>query len=254
MSLDAFLHWPRVIAGTALDWLWPLTCLGCGSTLFEEESRRRWVCWKCNSGLPWLDAGRCALCLIPHEGGLCPPCLKAPPPWSLAHATFAYREPVRGWIHRFKYTRHFMLRHPLARLMQSRQPPWLVRGDWDALVPMPIAGRRLRQRGFHHTRLLAGLLGESLALPAEDGLIRRVRYRRPQVGLEDKERRANMAEAFDPWPGAERRIEGRRLLLIDDVMTTGASMRAAAQALKDAGALHVGIWVLARAGHAAEDV
>jgi ComF family protein len=118
------------------------------------------------------------------------------------------------------------------------------RKDVDLIVPVPLHAERERNRGFNQSALLAAELSRFLALPWKKNILRRIRNTKPQVGLSDTQRRVNMKNAFhcrDP-----RIVQDRRLLLIDDVMTTGATAASAAQALLQAGALRVSVLTAAR--------
>jgi ComF family protein len=158
---------------------------------------------------------------------------------------FAYgvfEEPLRELVHLFKYGGVTALARPLGRLLRLAVPR--DRG-FDLIVPTPLHWRRRWTRGYNQAMLLARELAPALGLKPVNAL-RRTRATSTQAGLSRTARRANVAGAFvvrDP-----SRIHGRRVLLVDDVMTTGATLRACAAALKRAGARSVSIAVLARAG------
>lgn len=153
----------------------------------------------------------------------------------------AYEGRLRLLIQLFKYESMERLGKPLGTLLRSGYPREL---SFDCLVPMPIHRRRRRERGFNQAEVLASQLTQISQLPVED-LVVRHRHTAKQAGLSGKERRKNVNDAFGvPNPG---RVRGKRILLIDDVLTTGASANACALTLKRAGASFVAILALARA-------
>ena len=157
-----------------------------------------------------------------------------------AYAYGEYEGPLRGLIHLFKYSGVTPLGRPLGDLL-SRALPRDAR--FDAIVPMPLHWRRLWQRGFNQSALLAGDLSRRTGIPVARAL-RRKRATPPQAGLTRAERRINVSAAFELR--GSNRLDGRHVLLIDDVLTTGASASAAATALKRAGAARVTVLTVAR--------
>jgi ComF family protein len=156
-------------------------------------------------------------------------------------AACAYAGPVRQAIHRLKYQRERHLAEPLAILVEDclAARPLAV----DAVVPVPLDPGRQRARGYNQAALLATPLAQHLGRPLVVDALRRVRSTRPQVGLSARARRANVRGAFAAAAGA---VAGARLLVVDDVMTTGATLQACAEALHGAGADAVWGAVVAR--------
>ena len=155
-------------------------------------------------------------------------------------AALRYQEPTSSLIHRFKYEGCFALAEPLARCLSAAWPAWVQ--PPDLIIPIPLHPRRKRRRGYNQSELLAAPLARDLGLPMNPRGLRRVRHTAPQVGLGPEERHDNVRGAF----AADDSFTGRRVLLIDDVLTTGATMRAAAEALLAAGAASVSAYCLAR--------
>jgi ComF family protein len=145
-------------------------------------------------------------------------------------------------IHRFKYEDHPELAQPLGELIAHEARSFLRRAP-SLLVALPLHARRFRERRYDQTQLLAGALAQATGRRAPVGLLTRARETQRQVGLSEAERSSNVAEAFTASPA----VAGQSLLLIDDVLTTGATARAAATALRDAGALHIEVLTVARA-------
>jgi ComF family protein len=173
---------------------------------------------------------------------MCPRCHLHPPPFTRAWAPFAHEGPVARAIHRFKYEDHPELAEPLAELLADEARSFLSRAP-TLLVALPLHTRRFRERRYDQTQLLASALARATGRSAPGGLLTRVRETRRQVGLSEAERAGNVAEAFTATPS----VGGQALLLIDDVFTTGATTRAAAEALLQAGAEHLEVLTLARA-------
>jgi ComF family protein len=174
-----------------------------------------------------LDAeGRCALCRNGLRG------------FDAAYCFGAYEGRLREWIHLFKYGRVRTLAKPLAGLLAAAVPRTEC---FDAIVAVPLHWRKRWQRGFNQSELLARGLARKWGLPVVNALRRR-RSTSAQAGLTNAGRRKNVAAAF----ASRRKIEGQRILLIDDVLTTGATAAACARALRNAGAVRIAIATVAR--------
>lgn len=161
-----------------------------------------------------------------------------------ARSFAAYEGTLRALIQRLKYDGYRPLAKPLGRFL-AEAARRLEEKPFDLLIPVPLHRRRQRQRGFNQAALLAAQVSRLLNIPVGAKDCVRVRDTPPQTGLRAADRRKNVAGAFDvPEP---QRVRGRRVLLIDDVLTTGATAHACAQALRDAGARRVWVATLARA-------
>lgn len=151
-----------------------------------------------------------------------------------------YQEPTSNLIHRFKYEGCFALAGPLASALIAAWPVW--QQPPDLIIPIPLHPRRKRRRGYNQSELLAAPLARALGLPLNHRGLQRIRHTAPQVGLGPEERHDNVRGAF----ATADSLAGRHVLLIDDVLTTGATMRAAAEALLVAGVASVSAYCLAR--------
>ncbi len=154
-----------------------------------------------------------------------------------------YDGPVADTIKKFKYEGYFGLAQPLGSLMLLAWRRW--QHPVDLVIPVPLHAARQRERGYNQSELLAQVMKRDLKWQVEPAALKRVRRTRPQVGLNSAERRANVRGAFVTEPTL---VEGRRILLIDDVHTTGATLGAAADVLLAAGANSVSAYCLAGAG------
>ena len=188
---------------------------------------------------------RCRTCAlrVPESETQCGECLRHPPPLDLCLAACDYDWPWTDCISRFKFEGQAGWATPLALLMHSM--PWAEQAleSADRVLPMPLFPRRLRERGFNQSLELARRLAPGRV---DAQLLLRLRDTPAQSGLNRAQRLHNLRGAFAPAPLRTHEVRGARLLLIDDVMTTGASLSSAAQALRDAGAAGVSALVLAR--------
>lgn len=215
-------------------------CAGC-------SDQRQSLCTACELELPWLlsQCARCALPL-PEPGAPCEACLRRQSAFEQVVAPWHYRFPVDALVTRFKHRRQW----PLGRLLaEGLVDAILHRYDEglaqpDVLLPVPLARRRLRQRGFNQAEMLAQWLSRPLAVPLDGHCLRRDRHTVAQQRLDAEARRLNLRSAFSLRDAAA--VRGRHIALVDDVLTTGATAHALATLLLDAGALRVDVYCLAR--------
>lgn len=224
---------------TALTWLalqaLPLRCLVCS----DPGANGLDLCRACHAELPWNDHA-CALCALPlpedEPAPHCGPCLVAPPRQDAAAATFVYAPPVDRLLIRFKFHQDLAAGRLLSQLMLQRVPAFLQ----VPLVPMPLHTQRLRQRGYDQALELTRPLAKEMCLPLWRGLVRS-RATAAQSELDAESRQHNLRGAF-----AVEATPPTALTLVDDVMTTGATLDAAVRALKRSGLQQATLWVCAR--------
>ena len=234
--------------GTALlDALLPPVCLTCDSPVEAQGA----LCGGCWRGLHLLTAPFCLRCGVPFlhagqagAGGLCPSCRERPPPYEAARAAFRYDEGARRLILPFKHADRIELAGPLAARMARAGAELLARAD--LLVAVPLHWRRLASRRYNQAALLARRLAAGARLPCIPDLLRRPRATGSLDHLGAAERAVVLAGAFAVAPRAAGRITGRRVLLVDDVMTSGATAEACARVLLAAGAGAVDVLAAAR--------
>lgn len=199
---------------------------------------------------PWvrLEPPFCARCAEPYprvvpDDFLCHNC--AGRRWALTRVRAAYRSvgTVREVVLRFKYEREYFLRPWLGRWLRDGFRQYYAKEKWDALIPVPIHSTRRQERGFNQSLEMARWLGGRVGVRVEEGLVR-VKPTPPQARLRRSERLRNLRGALALAPGFDPR--GRRLLLCDDVFTTGATADACARVLKNAGAEEVAALTVAR--------
>ncbi len=219
------------VGRTALDLVFPPRCAVC-------DKGGAFLCDACADGLVEAQLRRCSRCWRPGEV-LCFECRRTPPPFTGLRTAFVHTGNARTLVHALKYRGVTALATPMASYLAD-----VVRRERlpvDAIVPVPLSGMRRRMRGYNQAEVLAKALGRELRSPVRrDALIRR-RNTPPQARSADaKERRRNVAGAF---AARDAGLHGFRVLLVDDVTTTGATMAACAEALRAANAHSV--WGLA---------
>ncbi len=215
--------------------------------LCDERCEGQPLCSPCEADLPWLDA-RCTVCAVPLPSRwlVCGECLKRPPSYDHVEVPWRFAFPVDALITRFKH----QARWPYGRLLGERLAHHLEHAFADGLprpdllLPVPLARRRLRQRGFNQAQMLADWLSRPLGIATDARVLERVLDTPAQQQLDAATRRRNLRQAFAIAAGAD--VKGRHLALVDDVLTTGATAEALARLLKRAGAERVDVYCLAR--------
>lgn len=212
-------------------------CAFCGQPGTPDEA-----CSGCEADLPW-NRVCCPGCAQPSAAAaLCAACLRRPRAFDAAWTAFVLADPVRRGIHRLKYAARFDEGRTLGRLMARRLAQRQVALP-DLVIPVPLKRSRLFFRGYNQTLELARALTSILPLQVVPDAAQLVRAPREQIGQTAAQRRRNLRGAF----AIDRDLSGKRVALLDDVMTTGATLEALAQAARKAGAAHIEAWALARA-------
>jgi len=237
----------RTIGLGAIDIIWPRSCLACGDALDGEE---RWLCGSCaGKVLPLGDnvCPRCGKPLGPYQAkpkGGCHICRNRPLFFSEVVAGVRYGGPVRELVLKAKFARLAIAVHPLHEYLSAAASRKGVGERADVMVPVPLSRRREWQRGYNQAELLARRLAGRLKLRVLPRVLVRVRATQAQASLAPRERCKNLSGVF-----AVRRpamVAGKRVVLVDDVMTTGATCAECARALRKAGAKEVIAAVVAR--------
>ena len=233
----------RAAARRLLDFALPPRCPSCG-IVTPEPHRFCLTCWQ---SLAFLGEPCCATCGLPFEydGGeaaQCGRCLSDPPPFDRLRAAVGYGEVARRVALKLKYSGRPGVAETLGRLMLRHLEP---AGD-ALLVPVPLHRWRIWKRGYNQSALIACVLSKRTGIPAALDLLRRTRATPPLKGLGRRERAVAVRGAFAVPEEARALVRGRRIVLIDDVYTSGATASACAKVLKRAGAARVEILCWAR--------
>jgi len=234
------------LASTLLDLVYPRQCAGCGEAPTGESGH---VCWDCLAGLRLIGAPFCDLCGDPAEGRVehefcCSSCVRKAPAFDRARSAARYRGTMRAILQSFKYGRETCLAADLVRLLDACVRTHYDAVRFDGVAFVPLHTRRERSRTYNQARLLARGLARCRGLPLLPAFLRRIRPTGSQTALKSAARRTNVRGAFAVADSAW--VEGRRLLLVDDIMTTGATVNECARTLKAAGALGVYVVTVAR--------
>lgn len=210
-------------------------CVLCG-----QMSRSGLWCAACDASLPYLNEAHCPICALPTlQGEVCGRCLSHPPIFTHTEVIFGYAFPLDKLIQAMKYGEQLALANGFAeklahRIAQNNLP--------DYIIPMPLHPARLKERGFNQSLLLAEKVARELDIKLLSNACQRVRDTPSQSSLKWKERDKNVKGAFS----CDVDLTGKRIALVDDVMTTGASLNALAKAIKKAGAAEINTWIIAR--------
>lgn len=221
--------------GALVSRIWPGSCLLCAA-----DSASSLLCPACTADLPQQAATACPQCGIETPlGEHCGACLKSPPAFTRTIAPFRYEFPVDRLIQTLKYSH----RLPLAKWFGSSLSGQITADEHDLLLPLPLHPSRLRERGFNQSAEIARAIHNRLGIPMSVGYVTRVRATPPQAALPLKERAKNVRGAFE----CTADLTGKRILLVDDVMTTGSTLRECARILQLHGAAQITLAVAARA-------
>ncbi len=213
------------------DWLLRPHCLLCAA----KEAESIGICQPCLNDLPWHAASSCPQCGLASNGLTCGACLSHPPHYDATHAVFTYAYPVDAMLQRFKYAEMLNLSHTFGQLLAQGTDSHNI----DLIVPMPMHPARLKERGFNQALEIARHLDKT---KLDVHGTTRQKLTPPQASLPLKERVKNIKGAF----AVSSNLTGKRIAIVDDVMTSGASLNELAKTLKKAGASYVECWVMAR--------
>ena len=239
------------IAGASLSLLFPEACQICGSERADPAGGYVCrTCWSKPGSIQFIRPPYCHRCGLPYDGALttefvCSNCHDVKLHFSAARSATVAAGLVREAIHRFKYQRQLWFEPFLTDLLLREMRPWLAAsGRWDWLVPVPLHPQREREREFNQSQRIAAAVACATGIPCSSQALHRVRPTNTQTALSREQRAANMRKAFAM--GGRFPLNGKRVILIDDVFTTGATTNACARVLRTAGAVDVFVWTVAR--------
>lgn len=244
-ALRAFAAKLRLWAGRGADIALPPLCLSCGKGTGAHGA----LCGTCWSEIEFIERPYCPVTGVPFpfDAGddiVSAAALASPPPYARARAVMRYTDASAKIVMRFKYADRMEAAPAFARWMARAGADIL--GDADVVAPVPLHRSRLFSRRFNQSAELARHIARASSIRLAPGLLERVRATRPQVGLSGEARRRNVAGAFRLGKAARALVRGRVVVLVDDVVTTGATVEACCRAVKAAGAAEVRVLCLAR--------
>ena len=231
-----------------INLFFPRICVSCSRPL--DPLNRDYLCFDCRGMIFWIAEPVCGVCGVPLEGKagpspLCSVCRQQRPLYRAARSIFRFEAGGRDLILRYKYGKGTFLAPVISRLLFERGGRWYDWKDYDLIIPVPLHHRKVRERGFDQSRLLAGGLGRLAGIRSLKRILRRRRYTPSQTRLSARERKRNIAGAFEVTDRKD--LLGGSILLLDDVFTTGATVDECAQTLYRAGAARVDVLTAARA-------
>jgi ComF family protein len=254
----------RFLKSAFLDALFPPRCLVCRrfstprASIKQQVAANKCFCEACQAGVKKVESPLCTACGVPFAGRqgadhLCRDCLEKPPQYGMARAAGIYADSLMQAIYRYKYGCKIELAKPLGCMLQAAFKNFWAPDAIDLVLPVPLNIRKQRQRGFNQSYLLVRdwsrpavyQNGQEPGFKIDYGLITRIRHTAAQTGLSRSERRRNVNGAFAV--DSKKKLTNRRILLVDDVYTTGATVNECARVLLKQGAARVDVLTLARA-------
>ena len=231
-----------------LDIVFPPLCHACRE--FIPDAGDLHLCVRCRGEIRAVTSPLCPICGIPFAtpDGIdhaCGACLSHHPSYVEARAAAIFDGVARDLIHRFKYDRKVHLARPLSLLTQETLAPFAASSDAELLIPVPLHRQRLRERGFNQAVLLGRPLAKAWNIPLVVDNLKRTRWTEPQVTLSATERETNVRGAFALADPAA--VRGKKIILLDDVYTTGSTVAECSRVLRQAGAEVVYVITVARA-------
>jgi competence protein ComFC len=245
--MHAVLESVKGLLNAGLGFVYPEVCQICGEA--RATPAECYICAGCRVAVRFIEPPFCERCGLPFEGAIstafeCSNCREMEWHFRSARSAVIARDQVLEVIHQYKYRRALWFEPFLADLLVNRAAPELRGERWDYLVPVPLHPARQREREFNQAERLARHLSAATGIPVNTRWLRRVVATRTQTLLSRAERMANVRRAFSLCGQPE--LNGQRVVLVDDVFTTGATTSACARVLQAAGAGQVCVWTVAR--------
>ncbi|HUN56358.1 MAG TPA: ComF family protein [Smithella sp.] len=227
--------------------VFPPRCLGCAEILHPVSGQI--FCPDCGDKIKFITGDICHICGTtfpdsPARSHLCGDCLENKIYFSCARAVFSYENFILNAIHQFKFKRNISAGEILASFMAGFSFPDIDFADYSLLIPVPLHIKRLRERGFNQSLVLARAVGKKRQIPVNFSVLKRRRFTLTQTGSNREERKENIKGAFEVTN--PKKIAGKNIILVDDVYTTGATINECAKTLVKAGARKIAVLTLAR--------
>lgn len=220
------------------DRLFKQRCLLCAA----NDGAELGLCDACHKDLPWHKAPQCPQCGLSSNGLVCGSCLNSPPDFDATLSLFTYDFPLDAMMQRYKYGSMLNLGYVFGKILNKK----VSLAEIDLIIPMPMHPIRLKERGFNQSLKIGKVITNNHPEKLNYISVQRQRYTPPQASLPLKERVKNIKGVFKINADSIKHFKGKRIAIVDDVMTTGASLIELAKTLKQAGAAHVECWVVAR--------
>lgn len=229
-----------------LDLVYPRVCAACGKMAGRGM---RYLCWECLSGLHIVSDPICSICGDPADGLIehqykCSWCVDKRPFFERARSAVRYRDKTKEILQRYKYNNEVHLTHDFVSMLSACVQTHYSKTDFDAVIYVPLDYRKQRQRTYNQSQLLAKGLAQVIKVPCVDNCLKRVRNVESQTRANAGVRKKNVRNAFEvmraDW------IYGRNFLLVDDIMTTGATVNECSRVLAKAGAVTICVVTVAR--------
>jgi len=237
----------KALFAAAIDQLFPPLCHVCRT--YIPSAGKLHICHGCRELIQKITAPLCVVCGVPFAGAgkdhVCGECMTSSPLFDAARAALVYEGSGRDLIHAFKYRNKTHLRRPLALLALESLSEFIRTRQPDLIMPVPLHRKKLSSRGYNQSVLLGEIFSQQLKVPMERCNLQRIRWTEPQVNLAASDRRANVKGAFTVRESVL--VRDRRILLVDDVLTTGSTVEECGRVLKAAGAADVTVVTVARA-------
>jgi ComF family protein len=230
--------------------IFPPQCLACSEIINSPATPV--FCGPCREKIRFITGSLCPVCGIPFwnspaQSHICGSCLESRPYYNQARAVANFETIIMEAIHKFKYGRSIFMGNALGSFMADFYFPDFDFAEFSLLIPVPLHVRRLRERGFNQSLLLADKLGKKHNLPVNFSLLKRHKFTLTQTGLNKTEREENIKGTFIVTD--KKKISNENIILVDDVYTTGATINECAKTLLKAGAQKVAALTLARVIH-----
>lgn len=239
------LHVPRLLremSETAITFLYPAECRVCKE--FLGTTSVPYICENCWQDIQFLEPPWCDICGTPSVDGLCDECATTPPRYGKLRSIAFYQTTLQQAIHFFKFEKKKGLARHLIQLINAHIPSDCGLAEYDFILPVPIHKKRLRERGFNQATLLANGIAKTEGVPVLTDALVRHRHTVAQSSLDREARQQNLIGAFEIRN--PEILNGKRLLIFDDVFTTGATIREAVSELWTADPAEVDVLTLAR--------
>lgn len=236
--LNSTVRTLRDVFSGVLDLIYPPHCVIC------RQAGQGYICGECLEKIDLIEPPVCRKCGTPCADYVCGECRDREYAFECARSAGIFEGVLRDAIHALKYNNHIVVADPLAELMIDAFPSTGLAGTVDVIVPIPIHRSRMVDRGFNQSEELANRLGKRIGLPVEPTVLRKTKKTKHQVELAFDLRATNVNGSYAA--NHAEKIRGKRVLLVDDVFTTGSTLNEAARVLRDAGASSVRAYTLAK--------